>query len=52
MSLPWVCLWSGHRHQLPGYGAGLNPARSTGIALAAMNEGLTQNPLAAVGILD
>ena len=29
----------------PVTGAGLNPARSTGIALAAMNEGLTQNPL-------
>lgn len=28
----------------PVTGAGLNPARSTGIALAAMNEGLTQNP--------
>ncbi|KAA8826161.1 glycerol transporter [Bifidobacterium reuteri] len=29
----------------PVTGAGLNPARSTGIALAAMNEGLTQNPV-------
>ena len=29
----------------PVTGAGLNPARSTGIALVAMNEGLTQNPL-------
>ncbi|PJM77209.1 MIP/aquaporin family protein [Bifidobacterium felsineum] len=29
----------------PVTGAGLNPARSTGIALAAVNEGLTQNPL-------
>ncbi|PJM80022.1 MIP/aquaporin family protein [Bifidobacterium scaligerum] len=26
-------------------GAGLNPARSTGIALAAMNQGLDQNPV-------
>ena len=29
----------------PVTGAGLNPARSTGIAVAAVNEGLTQNPL-------
>ena len=29
----------------PVTGAGLNPARSTGIAVATVNEGLTQNPL-------
>jgi glycerol uptake facilitator-like aquaporin len=29
----------------PVTGAGLNPARSTGIALASMNQGLTQNPV-------
>ncbi|MBT1175377.1 aquaporin [Bifidobacterium sp. LC6] len=34
----------------PVTGAGLNPARSTGIALAAMNQGLTQNPAAQLWI--
>ncbi|MBT1170198.1 aquaporin [Bifidobacterium sp. SO4] len=29
----------------PVTGVGLNPARSTGIALATMNQGLTQNPV-------
>ena len=29
----------------PVTGAGMNPARSTGIALATMNQGLDQNPV-------
>ena len=38
------CLWS-TAISYPVTGAGPQSARSTGIALAAMNEGLTQNPL-------
>ena len=46
MSLPWVLpMVRPPPSATPVTGAGLNPARSTGIALAAMNEGLTQNPL-------
>ena len=41
----WDLLRHRHRHRYPVTGAALNPARATGIAIFAQNQGLNEEPL-------